>query len=184
MPLSQDEAASALMEIERTGSYTRELQSYAGAAPHFVIWGLVWMFGYAMTEFFPDYRNLFWGGGIVAGAALSILFGRMSGSTGEAGGHNPWRYAAISGGIAMFFGLTSVILKLDARGIDAFIPLMFAGMYMLAGLFGGSRFVICGAVLAIATTIGYFNAGEHFGLWMAALGGGILLLTGFWLRRV
>lgn len=184
MPLSQDEAASALKEIERTGSYTRELQSYAGAAPHFVIWGLVWMFGYAMSEFMPESRNLFWGGGILAGAVLSVLFGRMSGSARDARDHNPWRYAAISGGIAAFFGISALILKFDTREIDAFIPLMFAGMYMLAGLFGGLRFAICGAVLALAVAVGYVNAGEHFGLWMAAFGGGILLLTGFWLRRV
>jgi len=184
MPLSQDEAASALKEIERTGSYTRELQSYAGAAPHFIVWGLVWMFGYAMTEVLPEYRNVFWGSGIAAGTLASIVLGRMTGREREASPFTPWRYAAISGSIAAFFGMTSVILKFDARQIDAFIPLMFAGMYLLAGLFAGVRFAICGAVLGMAVVVGYFNAGEHFGLWMAACGGGILLLTGFWLRRV
>lgn len=184
MPLSQDEAASALKEIERTGKHTRELQAYAGAAPHFVVWGLVWMCGYAGTEFMPESRNLFWGVGIAAGTVLSILIGRMSGSAPNASDHNPWRYAAISGGIAAFFGIASLILKFDAREIDAFIPLMFAGMYMLAGLFAGLRFAVCGAILALAVAVGYANAGEHFGLWMAAFGGGILLLTGFWLRRV
>ena len=184
MPLSQEEAATALKEIERTGNHTRELQSYAGAAPHFVVWGLVWMFGYAMTEFMPESRNLFWGAGIVTGSLLSVVIGGRAGNERAARDHNPWRYAAISGGIAAFFGIAAMILKFDAREIDAFIPLMFAGMYMLAGLFAGLRFAICGAVLALAVAVGYANVGEHFGLWMAAFGGGILLLTGFWLRRV
>ena len=85
---------------------------------------------------------------------------------------------------ALFFGLSSMVLKLDTREVAAFIPLMFAGMYMLAGVFAGIRFAICGVVLAVATAVGYLNAGDHFGFWMAAFGGGILLLTGFWLRRV
>ena len=79
MPMSQDEAAAALKEIEQTGNHVRELHAYAGASPHFMIWGLVWMFGYAMTEFMPDLRNLFWGGGIAVGALLSVVAGRMPG---------------------------------------------------------------------------------------------------------
>ena len=183
MPISQDEAASALKEIERTGNQVRTLQAYAGAAPHFFVWGLVWMFGYALSERMPESRNIIWACAITLGALSSIVFGRSSASSGAAQEHAPWRYAAISFGIAMFFGLSAMILKLDDHEIAAFIPLMFGGMYMLAGLFAGIRFAVCGAVLAIATTVGYLNAGEYFGYWMAAFGGGILLLTGFWLRR-
>ena len=64
------------------------------------------------------------------------------------------------------------------------MPLMFAGIYLAVGVFAGTRFAVCGAILAIATAVGFFIAGDLFGLWMAAAGGGVLLLTGFWLRRV
>lgn len=182
MPLTQDEAAAALGEIERTGRHATELQVYEGAAPFFLAWGTVWIFGYTMTHFMPEYRNAFWAAGIAAGVLLSIVLGKRQGTKGH--GFSPWRFAAISAGIAVFFALSSLVLKLDTREIDAFVPLMFAGIYLAVGVFAGTRFAVCGAILAIATAVGFFNAGEYFGLWMAAAGGGVLLLTGFWLRRV
>jgi hypothetical protein len=182
MPLTQDEAAAALGEIERTDRQTTELQVYEGAAPFFMVWGAVWVFGYTMTHFIPEYRNLFWASGVATGTLLSIVLGQRQGK----GGHNfsAWRYGAISAGLAGFFALTSFVLKLNVREIDAFVPLMFAGIYLAIGVFAGTRFAVCGAILAIATAVGFYNAGDLFGLWMAAAGGGVLLLTGFWLRRV
>jgi hypothetical protein len=182
MPLTQDEAAAALGEIERTDSQTAELQVYEGAAPFFMVWGAVWVFGYTMTHFVPEYRNVFWVSGIALGAVLSIVLGQRLGTKGH--GFSAWRYAAISAGIAGFFALASMVLKLNLREVDAFVPLLFAGIYLAVGVFAGTRFAVCGAILAIATAVGFFNAGEFFGLWMAAAGGGVLLLTGFWLRRV
>jgi hypothetical protein len=182
MPLTQDEAATALGEIERTGRQTTELQVYEGAAPFFLVWGLVWVFGYTMTHFMPEYRNAFWASGVTVGAVLSIVLGQRLGTKGR--GFSAWRYAAISAGIAAFFALASMVLKLNVREVDAFVPLMFAGIYLAVGVFAGTRFAVCGAILAIATAVGFYNAGELFGLWMAVAGGGVLLLTGFWLRRV
>lgn len=182
MPLTQEEAAAALGEIERTDRQTTELQVYEGAAPFFMVWGAVWVFGYTMTHFMPEYRNVFWASGIALGTVLSIVLGKRLGTKGH--GFSPWRYAAISAGLAGFFALTSMVLKLNVREVDAFVPLMFAGIYLAVGVFAGTRFAICGAILAIATAVGFYNAGEFFGLWMAAAGGGVLLLTGFWLRRV
>lgn len=182
MPLTQDEAAAALDEIERTGRHATELQVYAGAAPFFLVWGTVWVFGYTTSHFMPEFRTAFWAAGITAGVLLSIVLGKRQGTKGH--GFSAWRYGAISAGIAAFFALSSIVLKLNAREVDAFVPLVFAGIYLAVGMFAGTRFAFCGAILAIATAIGFFNAGEFFGLWMAAAGGGVLLLTGFWLRRV
>lgn len=183
MPVSQDEAESTLKEIERTGRQTLTLQAYASAAPHFFVWGLVWMAGYALSEQLPEARNVVWACLILAGSVASFVFGSSANRDRSSDQHANWRYAATSFGIAMFFTLAAKVLKLDSREVAAFIPLMFGGIYMLAGLFAGVRFAVCGAVLALATTYGYLNAGEYFGYWMAAVGGGILILTGLWLRR-
>ena len=185
MPISPEEASQTLEEIDRTGDYSRELHIYKESSPHFLIWGLVWAFGYAVTDFAPEYRNLAWGAGIAVGALSSIFLASrqtQGGSRARAG--FSWRYAAISGGFAAFFGVMSFVLKLDPRQVDAFIPLVFAGAYLFAGLWAGLRFSLCGVVLAVAVLVGYFNAGTHFGLWMAVAGGGVLVLTGLWLRRV
>jgi hypothetical protein len=85
----------------------------------------------------------------------------------------------------LFFGVAlTVVGPLQARQIDAFFPLVFGGAYLIAGVWLGTRYVICGVALIAATVAGYFYAGDAFGWWMAVAGGGVLLLTGLWLRKV
>ncbi|MEQ1755839.1 MAG: hypothetical protein ABL973_17085 [Micropepsaceae bacterium] len=185
MPISPEEASKTLEEIDRTGDYSRELHVYREASPHFLIWGLVWAFGYAVTDYAPEYRNLTWGAGIAVGALGSIILAsRQSQGGSRARAGFTWRYAAISAGFAAFFGVMSSVLTLEPRQVDAFVPLVFAGAYLFAGLWAGLRFSLCGVVLAVAVLVGYYNAGPHFSLWMAFAGGGVLMLTSFWLRRV
>ena len=63
-------------------------------------------------------------------------------------------------------------------------PLLIGAIYAGAGLWLGSRFVITGLVIIALTLGGYFYLHDHFLLWMAFIGGGGLVLAGFWLRRV
>lgn len=181
MPLSPEEAAQTLRELERTGHRSVELRGYAGAAPHFILWGLVWACGYGLSDYFPEHRNLIWGPLVFAGSIGGFILGWMNApnySTFD------WRFVGVAGTVAGFFIATSVIMApLEPRQIDAFIPVIFAVIYTVAGLWLGNRFTICGLVLGFMTLLGFFLAGSHFGLWMAAVGGGILVLTGLWLRR-
>jgi hypothetical protein len=180
MPLSPEDAAQALKDVERTQHLTIELRGYEHAAPHFMIWGLVWAFGYALTDAFPDNRNLIWGIGVVIGTVSSILLGRRGNS---ANARFDWRWIAVAATIAAFFTASSAIMApLHPRQIDAFIPLVFAVVYIVTGLWLGLRFTLCGVVLGAMTVLGFFVSGDFFGLWMAVVGGGVLLLTGFWLR--
>ncbi len=184
MPLTPEEAAQALDEIDRTQHHSRELRGYEGAAPYFLVWGLVWAFGYGLTDYAPDYRNAFWGAGILIGAVASILLGHRQTSARSTGKSKfDWRHFAISAGLAAFFGVTSSVLSLEPRQIDAFIPLVFAGIYLFAGIWTGIRISLAGVALATGVVVGYFNAGPHFSLWMAIVGGGVLILTSIWLRR-
>ena len=182
MPVTRDEAAQALKEVEQTQSLSGQLLGYESAAPHFFVWGLVWMLGYAGTNFAPDQKNLIWGVVIGIGSLLSILLGRRQG-----GGGSPalWRSIAISCLVMAFVGGLMFAMKyFDQRQSLAVIPLAFAAFYTLFGLAVGVRFVICGLVLGFGTVLGYFLAGDFFGYWMAVVGGGCLLVTGLWLRRV
>ena len=87
--------------------------------------------------------------------------------------------------MAAFIGAIIVVLApIQQNRVDAIIPLVVAAAYALAGLRFGLRFAACGVVLGALTVFGFFEAGAHFGLWMAVVGGGCLFLTGFWLRRV
>ena len=179
MPLSKSEAAESLREIEATSAVSARLRTYSSAAPHFMLWGLVWVAGYAFSAWRPEMRDLGWAAAIAVGVVGSLLLGVR----GEGRRTSPARSLAISGAIAAFFGVVFVVLgPMQPRQIDAFFPLVFAGAYVLAGIWVGARFAICGVVVAAVTLAGYFYAGDAFGYWMAAAGGGTLLLTGLWLR--
>ena len=50
MTLSSDQAAESLKEIDRTGRRSAQAYGYANASPFFVIWGVIWMFGYTGSD--------------------------------------------------------------------------------------------------------------------------------------
>lgn len=179
MPLSKDEAAERLKEVEATGAQSARLFHYSAAAPYFVLWGFVWVGGYAFGALQPELRNVGWMLGIAVGTIGSALLGRRWRGAGSGYG----RSIAISIVIAVFFVLVATMAQLKPRQMDAFVPLVFASAYVIAGIWAGMRYVVCGLVVAAATVGGYYFAGNAFGLWMAVVGGGTLLLTGLWMRR-
>jgi hypothetical protein len=89
-------------------------------------------------------------------------------------------------GIALcgyFPAMFTVLGDLDGRQQNAFISLFWAFAYMVAGAWLGMRMFITGVVMAVAILVGYLFIDPHFQLWMAFVGGGSLLLAGFWLRK-
>ena len=181
MSMTPEEAAQALKDVERTETLSVRLRGYAGAAPHFMLWGAIWALCYGLTDFFPESRNLIWGGGVAVGAAGGFVLGRVNASTYSS---FDWRFVAVAGVMAAYLVTASFVLgPLQPRQFDAFIPLLFAVTYTAAGLWLGWRFTICGVALWTVTILAYVFAGAHFDLCMAVAGGGVLALTGFWLRR-
>ena len=179
MPLSSEEAAQALHEIETTQSRSSTLRRYQDGAPHLLLWAVLWAVGYGMTFFASARATAIWavvvGVGLAAGVAL--LF-RTKGAAWA------WRYLAAFGVLAVFCVATVLVLHpVHDRRVGAFVPLVVATAYVLGGLWWGSRFIIVGIVLAALTLGGYFMLREYFPLWMALVGGVTLLLSGLWLRR-
>lgn len=184
MPISRNDAADALQTVENTERLSATLHRYAAAAPYFFIWGLAWAAGYGLAAAQPDKRNLIWAGAVGAGALLSMLAGMRSAGATKRGASVGYALA-IAGSIAAFITVTTVVLApMQPRQADALVPLLAAGLYVFAGIWGGPRFGLAGLVLAAVTVAGYFLAGNAFGYWMAAAGGGVLVLTGLWLRSV
>src|ERR1700733_12512645 len=71
------------------------------------------------------------------------------------------------------------------RELGAFWPIYFMLFYCIAGLWFGRALVIIGVGIIVLTLIGYFFVeGGSFLLWMAAVNGGGLILSGLWMRRV
>lgn len=179
MPISRNEAADALRTVESTEQLSGELHGYEAASPYFMVWGFVWAYGYAVTAAIPDYREMIWATAIAFGVLASIYFGIRRGKQTTAF-RRPLMIASL---VAVTAVLTSVLVAPQSMQTDALVPLIFAAAYIVAGAWAGTRYIICGAVLGAVVLAGYFLPDDVFGYWMGAAGGGILFLTGLWLRK-
>lgn len=179
MPISKNEAADALKSVERTERLSGILREYSAAAPHFFIWGLAWAAGYGLGTALPDKRGLVWLVVVAIGSIASAIAGMRFGG----GRRSVLQSVSISlAVVAITTVVVAVLGPMQPRQIEAVIPLFAAGFYLLIGIWGAPRFAVAGIVLGAVTIAGYYFAGENFGYWMAAAGGGVLVLTGVWLR--
>jgi len=79
--------------------------------------------------------------------------------------------------------MLAIVGRIDGAQIGALIPLLFAWIYIVMGVWMGWRFALAGVALGALTLGGFFLIHQHFLLWMAFVGGGTLVATGLWLRR-
>lgn len=189
MTLSSDQAAERLKEIDRTRRRSAMAYGYANSSPFFVMWGVIWMIGYTGTDLYPRYANLLWAVLTLAGVAGTIVMGR---ACAQAGDPHPginryagWRFLATWVAVGVFIAATFTIFGHATHEQQAaFTPLIVALFYSVVGIWLGARFLVTGIVVAALTLGGFFFLPAHFLLWMAAVGGGALVLAGLWLRTV
>jgi hypothetical protein len=195
MGLSPDQAAESLEEIERTARRSAQVHEYANASPGFILWGLMWMVGYAGSYVLPRYGfehgiNWLWFGLTIIGVTGSIIIGRRQhraqhpGEVARGRGIGArWIMTLVALWVFVVASL-SVLRPINPVASGAFIPLLVALAYALFGIWRGLRFLYAGIAVAALTLGGWFYLPQHFLLWMAAVGGGSLILVGLWLRRV
>jgi hypothetical protein len=182
MPVSSSEAEQALQQIDATGEASARVYGYHAAAPHLILWGIVWAVGYGANYFFPE-RALIWPVLVVLGICGSAWRGWQSGrNNSRIGG---WRYTATA--LCIFFFIAAVFAIAPPRSnaqMSAFFPVLVAFLYGLLGIWtGGVRLIVAGAAIAALTLGGYFWLQNIFLLWMAVVGGGALILGGLWFRK-
>ena len=196
MSLSPSEAADSLKQIEKAGRRSAEAHIYANASPFFIMWGVLWVIGYAGSDLIiattGTYRfiSLLWIAISLVGAAGSTLIGRRQHllqhpgmrEAGRAKGRRWW----LTFFAAWVFLLASLVVLKPANAIatGAFVPLLVALVYTIYGIWGGMRFLYTGIAVAALTLGGWFYLPQHFLLWMAFVGGGSLILVGLWLKKV
>jgi hypothetical protein len=187
MTLSPHEAADTLRDIAAVESRSHRLYGYRLASPHLVLWGLLWAAGYGLTEPWPQFGRVIWAAVVAVGLVAGFLITLRSTSRGsDRTGATPrfyWRFPAIAlTAFAFVFASVAVMSPVSPRQVSAFIPLVVAASYAVMGFWVGLRLTVVGAVLAVLTLGGFFLLPTHFGVWMAAVGGGALVLGGLWLR--
>lgn len=176
------EAASALQDIAATERRTREALFYAGGSSILILWGIAWAAGYLITYVSPANANLAWAAVNLLGIAATMLIGYRRSRTRRAlwDPRASWTFILV----VAFGAFTQWLLgAAQWREISLFWATLAMGGYIVAGLWIGRFYVLCGSVVILLSLAGYFWSGPWFCLWMAALGGGSLILGGLWLRR-
>jgi hypothetical protein len=96
-----------------------------------------------------------------------------------------WRIAGMGFSLCVFFAATfAVMAPLSGKQVSSFITLTVALAYVLVGLWAGLRWIVAGVAVAALTLFAYFVVPAYFNTWMGLVGGGVLVVTGYWLRRV
>jgi hypothetical protein len=185
--ISAEQAAQALKDADATARRSAEAYNYSKSAPYCFLWGIIWLLGYGAEALFPPghpawtWLNWWWSGLSITGAAISVAIG----STRKARrpGHS-WRMTTLFLIIWLFsIALFAVLHPKDSMQIGAFFPLLFAAIYAAIGLWMGLRYILVGVFMAAATLGAFFFLPAYFYHWMALVGGGSLLLTGYWMRQ-
>jgi hypothetical protein len=180
MSVIQQDAAQALRLAETAGRRSKTLRGYQSAAPHLILWGCVYSAAYTFSHFRPAQAGAAWLVAVPLALIVDAVLLRH-----DRGGRANWAVAAsVVATFLVFITATAAIMRPhDPRQIGAFVPLVVACAYTIEGLRRGHRLMFAGIALGVLTLFGYFVLPAYFMLWMAAVGGGALVLTGLWLRR-
>jgi hypothetical protein len=185
--ISSEQAAEALKEAAAAEQRSRAVYNYSQSAPFCFVWGGVWLLGYGVEALAPlvyppgKWIGWWWMGLTLAGATAGMLIG---GRQASRHGRSGWRYGALF--LILWLFSIAVFAVLHPRSdlqVGAYFPLLFAAIYAAMGLWMGLRYILVGVFMAVATLGAYFFLRDYFFLWMALVGGGSLILTGFWLQR-
>ena len=181
MPITVDQAKDVLKSVSDVERTSIRAHRYRTGSMHLIVWGAVWALGYGLSYIEPRWSYV-WPVLVAIGFGVSLLVGRRS---GERAGYD-WRPGATAAAAALFVVAVFTVLPPSADlQVGAIIPLLVALFYAVLGIWMRAvRFVTVGIAVALLTLCGYFYLREFFPLWMAIVGGGALVVGGFWLRTV
>lgn len=183
MSLSSEEAAKSLSQAEEARKRSYELYFYHRSSPHLILWGSIWVIGYGGTGLSPHYSGYLWDALVVIGVACGFFLSRCQGSTA---GPKGWRLVVLALIIIFFVSATYRIMQPHfSRQFCAYPALITGSVYMALGLWSGLRYVVTGVAVVALTLFGFYFIEPHlYFFWMAAVGGGSMILAGLWFRTV
>jgi hypothetical protein len=184
MTVDPNEAGALLKGIDGAEKRTREFLVYARAGDYMILWGVLWVAGYGLSDFVWPYTHAVW----LALDAVGIVGTALITWRASRGKPQASRYLFVRPLAAIFvmigFGALWIWLaKFGVRQESAFWPTLCGALLFCFGLWAGRTLSIGAAIIAALTLAGYFWAGPWFDLWLAATCGGALILGGLWLRR-
>ena len=190
MVISQAEAASALKEVEETTARIVEMHAYRNASPHLILWGLIWIAGYVLTGLVPiEQWAMVWLPldliGIVGSMILGFRARAVARGHANAAHPSPGPLAVSLLFVGLFMGAVyAVFAPTTPEPFLVFPGLLLGLIYVVAGAWRMQRLAWVGAIIFALTLVGFVFFRPWLSFWIAAVGGGGLVLGGLWMRKV
>lgn len=192
-PVTKAEAQASLAEIDRVIDQTRKIIAHGSTAPILMLWGVIWIVGFADTQFYPDNAGRLWWLLNIAGMAATFAL-------------SVWRRSIKSPASNLIFVCWCVLIGYGALWCLLLVPWVLPGMarvhvpplgvrlpaffctvamcgYVIMGLWLSRLILWIGLVVTAITVIGYYALPSWFYLWMAVFGGGSFLAAGLLTRK-
>jgi hypothetical protein len=190
MNMSPTEAASALREVDETTARTVAMKGYRNASPHLMLWGAIWILGYVLMGIEPKQN---WGWvwlplDLVGVVGSAVIGSRMRSAVGA--GVSPSSLPLAPLMVTMLFialfivSAYAVFAPTTSEPYLVFPALVLGLVYVVAGAWRMPRLAWIGAAVFVATMVGFLFFRPMLPFWIAAVGGGGLVLGGLWLRKI
>jgi hypothetical protein len=181
--IDRNEASAALSDIDDIVRRVRQSRIYDRASLIAILCGMLVLAGNVVNFVAPRYGSGIW---ITVNALNVVVVAVMSLIDYPRTGIRTFDFRVLAAFLLFFsFGIlaTGVLGHFGPRELGVFWPTYFMLFYCLAGLWFGWVFIALGLSITALTLIGYFFImGPTFLLWMAAVNGGGLILSGLWMR--
>lgn len=197
MTLTPEEAAARLGDVQHVMKQSAKAFGHRVAAPHLILWGVIWVLGYSGAALLPQITGWIWftlcmSGGLTSGWLSSrqqrqppLQRGVAKAIQGAAGRRvTLGRTVVMTVGLTLFCAVLFFILGPVAIKPAIVMPALIVGMvYFCVGLFWLPRLSITGVMIFALTVIGYLWLPlPELLFYMAFVGGGGLIVSGLWMR--
>jgi len=186
MNISPTEAEKALAAIQTMAQKTRKSIASSGATITLIVTGVVWLVGFLCTQFLSGaIVGYIWGGLSLLGTIAGIILGSRAGERVRSPATVPMvRRVGLFWLLLVCFALAVIAVARPTDGKQAtllVILLLMLGQMAMGLLFSFSN-VWWSLLVAALALVGYFFLPGIFYLWMAILGGGVMIALGLYIR--
>lgn len=181
---AREQAVNALAEIATVERRTRAAVAYRRASTLLILWGVLVALGSGVNQVLPDRSAAIWYGTDAIGLVVTVAIALR----------RPWRSPATRDSWQIF-GIFLVLLTYGIAWSYLLAPvghdrlavfwatLMMMGC-VIAGLWRGPFFAVCGLIGTALSFAAFFLAGPWLHLWIGVTYGVGFVLGGFWLRHL
>lgn len=188
-PVTQEEARKALADIDQVARQIRHAVAGSQMGTNLVIWGAVWIVGFALSALSRWDMGWIWWSLVALGMGLSALGGfrqHREGRIQSAQAHQLMRQLALFWLAVITYAMV-LALRIPLRnGLDQLVLIVCLVMlaYVVMGIWLRSPLLAAiGLTVTVAALVGRsFLPPRAFLLWMAVFGGGGLFVPGLYVK--